>query len=357
MPEMAECLSGMTQGPAHLERLARHYRPGAGWGEAFAGMLAGLFAEEGLVLLDPRDPKLAPLAAPVHRRALSCWREVADVLHASAAPETVHVRHDSPLSFFHPEGPAGPRCRLRARDGSGDRFEEIGGSRTHALDSLLDLLEQEPLRFSTSALLRPILQDTWLPAATYVGGPAEARYFRQLGPLYDWFGLPRPEVLPRASFTVLEEGDRKRLARACIPFQEVSRPMEQLLERACGTSVAGERVAARLLEAFDRALAEVSPTLRAAGERGERAAEKTRGTVARAVEKLAENVDAAWRLRDRSLVEDVARLRERLFPGGIPQERTYGPSYYLARYGERAFLERVLDAAAPGDGRPRSLEL
>lgn len=352
--QMGEALSGLPHGPAHLERLARHYGTGAGWTEAFAGTLADLFSEEGLVLLDPRDPELAPLAVPVHRRALTGWREAADALRSSGQPETVHVRHDSPLSFFHPDGREGRRCRLRF---TGDGFEEIGGGGTYSLDALLSTLESDPLRFSTSALLRPILQDTWLPGAVYVGGPAEVRYFRQLGPLYDWFELPRPEVVPRASFTLLEEKDRKLLARACVPVEEISRPVEEILARACGSSPAGERVAASLLQAFDRALVEIGPTLRETGERAERAAEKTRGTVARAVEKLSENVDTAWRLRDRALFDDVTRLKERLLPDGIPQERAYGPSYFLARYGERPFLERVVDAAEPGTGTPRSLDL
>ena len=352
--QLAEALAAFPRAAPHLERLARHYRPGSSWSEAFAGTLADLFAEDGLVLLDPRDPALAPLAAPVHRRALHGWREVAEILHASEAQETVHVRDDSPLSFFHPDGPEGRRCRLRVVDG---RFQEIGGASTHALDDLLRVLGDEPLRFSTSALLRPILQDVWLPGAVYVGGPAEVRYFEQLGPLHDWFGLPRPEVLPRASFTILEEGDRKRLARTGVPLEEVAQPVEEILARVRGKSPAGERAASSLLQAFDRALADLAPTLRDAGERAEHAAEKTRGTVARAVEKLAENVDAAWRLRDRALVEDVTRLRERLFPEGAPQERIYGPSYFLARHGERAFLERIVDAALPEGGGRRSLPL
>jgi hypothetical protein len=139
--------------------------------------------------------------------------------------------------------------------------------------------------------------------------------------------------------------------------EEAARPVEEVLARVRGSSEAGGRVAARLLRAFDQTLEELVPTLRAAGEKAERAAEKTRGTVARAVEKLAENVDAAWRLRDHALVQDVTRLRERLFPEGIPQERRYGPCYFAARHGERPFLERVLAAADPGGTGTRSLAL
>ncbi|HSP80077.1 MAG TPA: bacillithiol biosynthesis BshC, partial [Myxococcaceae bacterium] len=53
----------------HLELLERAYRPEATLAEAFAEVLATVFADEGLVLLDPRDARLAPLAASVHRRA------------------------------------------------------------------------------------------------------------------------------------------------------------------------------------------------------------------------------------------------------------------------------------------------
>jgi len=57
-------LARFPHGEEHVACLARHYRPGAGWGIAFAGMLAELFAAEGLVLLDPRDPALAPSPPP-----------------------------------------------------------------------------------------------------------------------------------------------------------------------------------------------------------------------------------------------------------------------------------------------------
>ena len=135
------------------------------------------------------------------------------------------------------------------------------------------------------------------------------------------------------------------------------RGVDDVLARARGSSDAGKFAARRLLEAFDGALGELAPALREAGERAERAAEKTRGTVERAVTKLAENVDAAWRLRDRALVDDVARLKVRLFPQDVPQERFFCMSSFAATHGERALVERVLAAAAPGHTGTRDLDL
>src|SRR5262252_1976592 len=63
-------LEGLPHAEAHLALLRRHYRCGARWVDAFAGAFAELFAPEGLVFVDPRDPALAAAAAPVHRQAL-----------------------------------------------------------------------------------------------------------------------------------------------------------------------------------------------------------------------------------------------------------------------------------------------
>ena len=55
LQQLGSELANLPHAGAHLARLERHYLPGANWGGAFAGLLAELFAEEGLVLFDPRD--------------------------------------------------------------------------------------------------------------------------------------------------------------------------------------------------------------------------------------------------------------------------------------------------------------
>ena len=50
---------------------------------------------------------------------------------------------------------------------------------------LLAILETAPERISPNALLRPVFQDTILPTAAYVGGPAEIAYFAQSAVVYE----------------------------------------------------------------------------------------------------------------------------------------------------------------------------
>ncbi len=351
-------LEGLPHAAEHLGRLARHYTAGASWSAAFAGVLAELFAELGLVFVDGRDPALARVAAGVHRRAIAEAEPIAELLlarvlalEAAGFTAGVHVRPKAPLSFFHPGGPDGPRYRL-APDGEGG-FSEVGGSGRHTRAALLSALEAQPLAMSSSALLRPIVQDTLLPTAAYVGGPAEVAYFAQLMPLYQHFGLPPPLVVPRARLTLLEERTHKLLGRLGAVPADAALPVEALCHKGGGADA--ETLKARLLEPFEAALASAAPELVALGLASP--LERTRGTVAMAVSKLAEKHAAALAHKDAERLDAARRLKAFLRPNDEPQERVLSPAYFFARHGERAVLDRLAAAITPFDATPREVTL
>ena len=59
-----------------------------------------------------------------------------------------------------------------------------------------------PENFSANVLLRPVLQDYWLPTLAYIGGPAEVAYFAQVAVVYEkLLGRVTP-ILPRMSATL-----------------------------------------------------------------------------------------------------------------------------------------------------------
>lgn len=331
---------------AHLARLRRHYRPGASWSRAFAGVLAELFEPEGLVFVDPRDPALAGIAAPIHMRAIDDAERISASLVAHCAEleregraTPVHVRAGAPLSFVHPDGPTGPRVRL-------DRtLAEIGGTRRFDRAMLRALA---PAQFSTSALLRPILQDTLLPTVAYVGGPAEVAYFAQLQPVYAAFGLPMPRVVPRARFRIVDARMQALLARTGLAVNDLEADEATLLARVRRPAdVDIEReLLAPFLAGHARVAASVAPS-----DRVDKALRRTKLSVERALGKLQGAIarDAAY--ADSETVAAVRRLRDRLVPEGAPQERILGLPAFAARGGDRALVERVLAAIGPLTGQ------
>ncbi|NMO20901.1 bacillithiol biosynthesis cysteine-adding enzyme BshC [Pyxidicoccus fallax] len=351
----------------HLSLLERAYRPEATLAEAFTEVLSAVFAEEGLIFLDPRDARLAPLAAPVHRRAIQEAAAISDALAAhvralsdAGFAEQVHIRPGAPLGFFSPDGIDGPRYRL---DPAGPgRWSLVGHPEdaTVTTDALLAALEREPLRFTTSALLRPLLQDTWLPTAAYVGGPGEIAYFAQLAPLYAHAGLPMPLVVPRARFRVLDDRARRWLGKLGLQPDALNTPREELLMQLAARDATQpleppEALEARLLGAITAELDRSNGPLLALDATLEDALQRTRGTVRVAVSRLVGRYGRALARRDTVTAERVDRLRTWLTPNGEPQERVLGLPYFACRVGTRAFTQRVLDACVPFSGALQDL--
>lgn len=68
---------------------------------------------------------------------------------------------------------------------------------------LLELIDQEPERFSTNVAARPVLQSLLFPTLAYVAGPSELAYFQQLGDYHRYHGISMPWIVPRLSATIL----------------------------------------------------------------------------------------------------------------------------------------------------------
>lgn len=356
LEELREHLAHLPGSDAHLERIERHYREGASIAGAFAGLLAELFAEEGLVFVDPRDEALAEVARELHRRALEDCAPISARLlervreiEASGYSAAVHVREGAPLSFFHPEGREGPRFRLACE---GAAFVEVGGAGRYTLKELLAALDRDPLLFSTSALLRPLLQDRLLPTAAYVGGPGELAYFAQLSPLYDFLGRPMPVLFPRAQFRILDRRVLRRLERLGIGEAELHHADAHLRQEGAPSAI---EVSHALLAPFLEALEKQAPALQELDPSLERALRRTRASVERAVSRFSSKVARAHLRRSGRFQEDLRFAREMLHPTGLPQERVHGLAYYAARFGERAFVRAVLGAISPLEPSSRPL--
>jgi bacillithiol biosynthesis cysteine-adding enzyme BshC len=375
-PEIVPLLDALADllppGPAADETLSllrEHYVEGRGLAQAFAGVLAALFAEDGLLVLDPRDARLARLAAPIYGNALRGWEVIAsalesrrDALADAGFDEQIQTRARCALLFFHRARAEGPRFRLErppdtaraGRPGTGWRLSGCDDTVDDA--AIADALAIDPLRFSTSALLRPIVQDTLLPVAAYVGGPAELSYFAQLGPLYEHFGLALPLVVPRARVRCLDARARRLLDELGLAPADLARPDAELAARQPGARPAGapdpavlaRRVADEIAPAVD-AIASAVESFAPADKNLARAAARTRAHVGRALERLTSRYARTLAERDGVVLGRLARLRDALAPGGVAQERAYAWPSLAGRHGPLA-LKRLVLARIDADG-------
>jgi bacillithiol biosynthesis cysteine-adding enzyme BshC len=333
-----------------LEHVVACYRPGETLSGAFARLLSRLMPD--LVVLEPADPAVKALMAPVLARELReasptsrLAIEAGRALLAAGYHQQVPVRPGFLNLFAHVEG---QRRALALADG----VLEVRGTRERwPIEEALQRIESDPSAWSPGALLRPLAQDALLPTAAYVGGPAEIAYHAQITPSYAHFGIPRPVLLPRPSLTLVEPQQARTLDAEGLALADLVADPEALVARWAREAYPDvESAFARTRDAIDREMAAVEDALAARDPTLRAAASSARGRALHQVEGLHEKALRALKKRDQGRAERLRRTRDALFPGGSLQERGLGLVGVLARHGLSliAELDARLDPFARG---------
>src|ERR1700688_2286116 len=211
--------------------LREAYRPGESFGSAFALLFTKLFADFGVILLDPADKDFHDLAEPLFRAAIERAAELDDaLLERGKAIETagyhqqVKVTSATALLF---EVKDGARTVIRRRNNGPNGGEFVVGEERISSADLIARLEDSPEKFNPNVLLRPVVQDYLLPTLVYTGGAAEVAYFAQVGVVYEkLLGRVTP-ILPRFSATLLEPKPERILNRYNLGLAEILRGPEE----------------------------------------------------------------------------------------------------------------------------------
>ncbi len=325
--------------------LRQIYQPGVTIGDAFARLFSKLFADYGVILLDPFDAELHAIAKPLLTAAIERSSELTSVLlergkelTSAGYHEQVKVTSTSTLLFAIRDG---QRIPIHAVNGS----FSIAGQK-FSRDELLAQIEAAPLNFSPNVLLRPVVQDWLLPTLAYNGGSAEIAYFAQAGVVYEkLLGRVTP-ALPRFSATLVEPWTKRLLEKYGLSLPELFHCPERLQELLAKRSLPPElqqefdKSAAAVEDSLQRlsaVLQKLDPTLvdSAGGAHSKMTyqLEQLRGKAARA------------ELRRAEVLERHARqLSSALYPEKVLQEREIGGVYFLAKHG-LGLLPQLLEVA------------
>ncbi len=324
--------------------LGECYREGETFGSAFGKLMARLFSDFGVILLDAMDGRLHRLGLTVFRRTLEDSSELNRALRArnqelekAGYHAQVRVTEQTSLLFAVVNG---QRVPLRRRNGD---LVLKDGQRLSSRE-VLEWMERAPGEFSPNVLLRPILQDTLLPTVAYVGGPAETAYFAQAHVLYERMLRRMPVFFPRASFTLVEPRIERLLRKYKLSFEDAFHG-PHALERAIASArlprglnsslVRTERNIGQALDKLGGGLEKLDPTLLGALATGRKKIlyqfQKLRDKAARAE---AERAEVARR--------HARTLQCALYPHHALQERVINFLPFLGRYG-KGLLEQLIE--------------
>src|SRR5690606_34772245 len=122
------------------------------------------------------------------------------------------------------------RPGLRARlEKSGNKFQVVGTELNFSISEMEQLLSEHAEQFSPNVVLRPLYQQHILPTLAYVGGPGELAYWLQLKKLHDKQGIFFPVLLPRCSYTILDDGVQKLMNKLPLEVEDYFKSTEELI--------------------------------------------------------------------------------------------------------------------------------
>ena len=316
------------------------YKAEETYGGAFGKLFARLFAQQGLILLDPLDAELHRVAAPMYQHALAQRDDLVGQLlergkelERAGFEATVKVTSKSTLIFRFENG---ARQVITANNGSFEAAEK-----SWPRGELVHLTHREPEKFSPNALLRPVVQDYLLPAVASIAGPTEIAYLAQSEVVYKHLLGRMPVVLPRAGFTLVDAKASKLLRKYGLSVEDVWAGSQDLRHKMEKQSVTGS-----LANDFDRDRAQIGEMLAKLGEKIETLDPTLKGTVEKTKEgiefhldKLRRKAGAALDQKAGLLAAHEEHLESLLNPHKGLQERELCLLPFLARWGASALGE------------------
>ncbi len=346
-----ELAAALPEGGFNDEMLAdlrAAYAPGRTYTQAFAAWMTRLFRGTGLVLVDPSDARLKRLALPLFEREIAekspvstAALEQTERLEKAGFHAQIELRPGF-LTLFH-QSPGRDAIVITP-----EGFQLKTAGRRFSPSELTGMLQSDPDAFTPNALLRPLFQDAVFPTLAAVLGPSEIAYWTQLTLAYERMGIPMPIMMPRSSFTLVEEKIERLRSRLGVTLVQALRRGEHLIDdilkkeipASLTTRIGHGRAAVE--EAWRGVVDEIDsldPTLHRTSELG-------RSRALWQFDFMEKKIAQAGRKKNVILRGKVERLVASLAPRGGLQERTLCALPFLARHGKR-IVSQVISCTDP----------
>lgn len=336
--------------PDLLADLRAGYVDGAGLGDAFAVWMLKLFSRFGLIVVDPRDARLKRMTADIIRTAIE---RAGDLAHA-----LVNRSQELVAADYHAQVAVAPNSTLLFLDIDGSRISLVrdgeefvaknDATRRFTAADLLAIAEDDPLRFSPNALLRPVVQDRLFPTVAQVLGPAEIAYLAQSQVIYDALDLVAPVRWHRSSVTIVEARHAKTLEKYGFTLTDPLTGAAELVRRAVLDSPAGATVKTfvEAKAAFNAHLDILHASLTASDPPLAEALQRGRDKILNQIDGLENRFVANRAQAEEAMRRQIDRAVTALGPRGALQERDLNFLTFLAKYGP-TLLDELLATVSP----------
>ncbi len=326
--------------PILLDHLKNIYTEGKSFKSAFKELIFKYFDEYGLIIFDPQESHVKEQLKPIFKKEITDFRvHTEKLVHVSATLEELYHAQVKvkPVNLFLriDEGrysiePVENEYRLRRK------------RKSFTQEQLLELLENEPERFSPNVLLRPVCQDYLLPTAFYIAGPSEISYFAQIKQLYDLYNIPQPIIYPRSSITVLENSIANSIEKYSVGINDIFIDVESVKKKIINSVEESsvdemfDGISNQIETTFDQLKEKLLDIDKTIADSSNRYRDKILNTIT----ELKSKAEKAQQKKYEVTLRQIDRAAVHLFPNSNLQEREINFLYFVNKYGE-GFLKKI----------------
>jgi bacillithiol biosynthesis cysteine-adding enzyme BshC len=302
-------------------------------------LVNALFGRYGLLIIDADNKQLKELFAPVVERDIlerNSFREInksSEELHRAGYRTGVNARE---INFFYLD--EGLRERIEFKDGI---YYVMNSDLRFSKEELQREIRLNPEKFSPNVVLRPLYEEMILPNLAYIGGGAEIAYWLQLKHTFDFYGLDFPILILRNSALLTDESTRSKLGKLDLTFGDMFKDpdllkKEWVLRHSEHDLTLGEEWK-EIQETFEKIKAhsaKIDPTLAPS-------AEAISARLHKALLNLEKKLIRQEKRNHQATLSQIEKIKSKLFPGGILQERQENFGLFYVKYGDEFIAELI----------------
>ena len=299
-----------------------------------------LFGAYGLVIMDADDRELKRLFATVIEQDIRgehshrAIESTSQALKEAGFSTQVHARE---INFFYLTDTFRERI-VRLPDG---RYEVLHQGIYFTEETLQAEIHSHPERFSPNVVMRPLYQEVILPNLAYIGGGAEMVYWLQLKASFQHYGVDFPILVPRNSAMITDDNMAVKVFRLDLTFRSIFKATDELKKEYV------RRHTKHRLNLHDEwmELNAIFGKLRLRAHKIDPTLDPSTEAVKARLKKAINNLEKKLLKADKRNHEDaliqIDRIKEKLFPGGVLQERSENFGLLYVKYGDQLIRELI----------------
>ena len=309
-----------------------------------------LFSEYGLVIVDADDKRLknefvSLMSDDIFKgeNELIVNNTISNLIESKLVARNKIQVHPRKINCYYLLD--GLRERIEKLDHA-DLYQVKNTNITFSTLELKQHLLDYPERFSPNVVMRPLYQEKILPNLAYIGGPGELSYWFELRDFFELNKINFPVLISRNSLLWIDSSNFSKLNKLNLEFLDLFLPLGQLERKYTRqfSEIAFEKEKELINEAFDSLLTKaisIDNTLKTSVE-GERIKQL------KSIEMIENKILKAEKAKLEVSINQINKLKQRLFPNSGLQERHDNFIEFYLKYGD-GFINTLIQNLDPFD--------